>query len=173
MPNYNTSTGISYGVIALNSLADWFNDEMYDLDSPEEREAFNEFIQETAADLVREKKLDFDDLDCESGDEQQAIADCDPDILQNLVEAADHHVIDSFWAGTDFGTFRREGIVDGVSISTSELGGAILVWVIESPHIGRYAPCSPCIPGAGDLDSPDPDGIECYDVPPGWRMIEE
>lgn len=29
--------------------------------------------------------------------------------------------------------------------------------------------CSPCVPNAGSLDSVNPNGYECYDVPADWR----
>jgi len=36
------------------------------------------------------------------------------------------------------------------------LGGAPLIWVTRSEYITWAAPCSPCVPNAGDLDSPRP-----------------
>ena len=33
------------------------------------------------------------------------------------------------------------------------LGGAPLIWVARSPFVTYCAPCSPCVPNAGDLDS--------------------
>mgnify|MGYP007063752762 CR=1 FL=1 len=59
--------------------------------------------------------------------------------------------------------------VDGMKLGASCLGGAYLIWVYESPHTARVRECSPCIPGAGDLDSPDIDhGMECYSVSQDW-----
>jgi len=53
---------------------------------------------------------------------------------------------------------------------TTWLGGALLVWIFESPFIVRARVCSPCVPGAGDLDHIDiEDGVDCYDVPNDWR----
>lgn len=45
------------------------------------------------------------------------------------------------------------------------LGGAALIWVIKSPETAFANLCSPCCPGAGNLDSLDPDGYECYAIP--------
>jgi hypothetical protein len=57
---------------------------------------------------------------------------------------------------------------EGLKLELGWLGGAALVWVIESPHQTHARQCSPCVPNAGDLDSPDPDGVECYTLPGEW-----
>lgn len=56
----------------------------------------------------------------------------------------------------------------GMKLLLSYLGGAPLVWVLESPHTTMCAPCSPCVPGAGDLDNQHTDGVEAYTLPPDW-----
>jgi len=54
------------------------------------------------------------------------------------------------------------------------LGGAPLIWVIQSPVTTTCRRCSPCVPNAGNLDSPDPDGgITCYDIPPDWKNQDD
>lgn len=35
----------------------------------------------------------------------------------------------------------------------SHLGGAPLIWVVESPYVTYCRTCSPCVPNAGDLDN--------------------
>jgi hypothetical protein len=63
----------------------------------------------------------------------------------------------------------HEGIYQGVKYSTSWLGGALNVWVFESPHITNLArQASPCVPGAAILDTLD-GNVTGYDVPPSWR----
>jgi hypothetical protein len=58
---------------------------------------------------------------------------------------------------------------EGVTVSVTTLGGAPLVFIMESPVIVKARPCSPCVPNAGDLDNLDPDyGIECYGLPEDW-----
>ena len=61
-----------------------------------------------------------------------------------------------------------EAEVDGMKLGLSWLGGAPFVWVYESPHTTHARECSPCVPHAGDLDSKDPGGFECYDLPVDW-----
>ena len=62
---------------------------------------------------------------------------------------------------------------DGMRLGLSYLGGAALVWVFDSKHTARVRQCSPCVPGAGDLNNPDPDGMECYTLPPAWFDEDE
>ena len=53
-----------------------------------------------------------------------------------------------------------------VHFRTLWLGGAPLVLTTESPWVARCAPCSPCVPNAGDLDAPSDDGMLAYCPPP-------
>ena len=62
---------------------------------------------------------------------------------------------------------------DGVKGRTSYLGGALNLWIFESPVVGKFAEYSPCVPGAGNLDQPDEDGVETYTVPPDWLWNRE
>ena len=57
-------------------------------------------------------------------------------------------------------------------VMTTWVGGAQQLWVMSSPHVTRALPCSPCVPQCGDLSSVDDGGIQCYDVPPEWRVSE-
>jgi hypothetical protein len=61
---------------------------------------------------------------------------------------------------------------DGMKLELSYLGGAPLVFVLQSPYISRARECSPCVPNAGDLDSKDADGVECYDLPADWYRTD-
>ena len=72
---------------------------------------------------------------------------------------------------------RHERILDGVHCQTTWVGGAIHVWVFQSPYVSTYRPCSPCMPGAHDIHhdddtfmldgTPQRDGLG-YTVPPDW-----
>lgn len=62
---------------------------------------------------------------------------------------------------------------DGMKLELSYLGGAALIFVLESPSTTRARPCSPCVPGAGDLNSKDASGIECYDLIPSWYGADD
>jgi len=57
---------------------------------------------------------------------------------------------------------------DGMSLGLNYLGGAALVWVYKSPVTAKCSFCSPCCPGAGDLDNKRDDGVETYSLPDEW-----
>ncbi len=62
---------------------------------------------------------------------------------------------------------RIEGIFENVHYGTSWLGGALLFYCFQSPYIThKAAQCSPCVPGAGDLDSLG--HFTSYTFPPEW-----
>ena len=61
----------------------------------------------------------------------------------------------------------HQGLYEGVKYRTVWLGGALLVCVIDSPHRGKFAKCSPCLPGA--LDGDTPGDYEGFDVPEDWK----
>ena len=62
------------------------------------------------------------------------------------------------------------GSYEGVSYSSSWLGGALNFFIFESPVITKCALCSPCVPGAGDLGSEGE--FEAYGVPDNWLKEE-
>ena len=62
---------------------------------------------------------------------------------------------------------------DGMKLGLSYLGGAPLVWVFESDYVVNAPACSPCVPGAGDLDSRGASSggsVRCYGLPPEWKV---
>ncbi len=65
-----------------------------------------------------------------------------------------------------------EGVYEGVTYIISYLGGAPIVWIIESPLIGHFYLCSPCCPGACNGGSRNSKGLMGYDVPPDWLFVE-
>ena len=150
--NINPETGIRYGIIAANSL------------DPE---------------LVSELQMNGKDLHWE-----EALADLRKQIEHEvnqgvlaLEDADDEYAIreellaDDFYDDEPAHSFD----VDGVKGQTTWLGGGLMVWCFESPHTGTFQLCSPCVPGACDLDSPvnplrETIGHIGYDVPPTWRM---
>jgi hypothetical protein len=65
----------------------------------------------------------------------------------------------------DNDTYRYER--DGYVLETSSLG----IYVTRSPYYTFAAFCSPCCPGAGDLDSPRltaESGVKTYCLGPEW-----
>lgn len=69
---------------------------------------------------------------------------------------------------TQFDEEEYEYITETEQYLLSYLGGAPMIWAMKTPFLTKARLCSPCVPNAGDLDSPDPDGYECYAVEPDW-----
>lgn len=177
--NKNPDNGIAYGLIAVNSLdPDLFEDllsfgtDRSFIEAREEilrrLEAEADLIEDECAAAAREVAYHMSDREHESfvdAAAQKAYAklgyeDRDGFIAARLADETEHLTIEE-------PVF--EGTHDGVDWRTAWLGGAQLLWALRSPVVGRFQPCSPCAPGAADLDTPCPDGIEGYDVPAGWR----
>ena len=62
--------------------------------------------------------------------------------------------------------------IDEMKLEMNHLGGALLVWVMKSPHITQCRECSPCVPRAGDLSAKDEHGFDTYDLPKDWYLDE-
>lgn len=181
MPNYNTDTGLPFGVISFNRLAEWCNQDL--------------FFGDGARDLSYEEALEGLKAEAKAAWAEQlelaeiAAAETDPCMGSSGVE----HFIDRFMAdalGSDdeedfISNYIEkhaehisidepiiEGTCDGVSYRISWLGGAPLLFVFDSPYRTFADKCSPCVPGACSLDSLNPAGFECYDVPPSWRRSD-
>lgn len=128
MTNTNPETGIPYGVVAMNNLADW---------------VFDEFLYHG----------NNDSYDAALAEWRAENPDADEEEFSDFYEGEEENY-----------SLEKDGLVLGLSY----LGGAPMIWVFQSPHTTTVRPCSPCVPGAGDLDTPDPDGMECYTLPPDW-----
>ena len=146
--NINPTTGIRYGVIALNDLdQDVVTDLLYgigvtDVSSNEAAvEARKVFTKQAEDDGIPEDERE-DWIDQQVDREMEAL---------------------------EIGESVFEGELDGVKYRTFWLGGSHMIFVFESPVTGHFRLCSPCIPNAADLSNPDPDGYEGYDVPANWR----
>jgi len=162
MANVNTKTGISYGVVNGNAVP-YLLDEIF---------SSGESLTYAAAraDLIEKIRGALEQIADDSGafgDRIKRIADaCDPEeIAQAMLDAglADHWEFDEeeheYSESTEFGE---------VHYLQSYLGGAPLIWITESPYVAYARGCSPCVPGAGDLDNlMDADnGDLCYCCPP-------
>lgn len=141
-PNVNELTGIRYGIISANSLD-------------------GELVQ----DLLY---YEGEDLSWKEAEEEIKIAMRE----EGVTEEDWDRTLDDRLSDVYIDEPIVEGECEGVKYCTSWLGGALHFWIFESPRIGLYSECSPCCPNAGNLDSPNDDGVECYDVPEGWRVDE-
>lgn len=150
-PNINRRTGIAYGYIAALALDPEIVERL--LFGAQARDlAFEEFCEEVSAEVeiaAAENGVSLDDPSYEGW--------CEREIERRLeaYEPPDELSI--------------EGRYEGVTYRTSYLGGALNLWILDSPHVTNKARrASPCVPGAAILDVLD--GSEFgYDVPADWR----
>lgn len=145
MHNRNPETGIRYGYISANSLnSDLVNDLQMrgrDVHWEEAKEELWASIKSVCKDYMFDSASDrVADLACEE-------------------------MSDDFYDDEPI----HEGELDGVKYRTSWLGGALHIWIFDSPYTGYFDECSPCVPGAGLLTSENPNGVLTYDVPKEWR----
>ena len=155
MPNYNPESGVPYGVIACNSLESDLVDALWYTHGTDlsYEEAMRE-LRECVAAQMRDEE--------ENGECPVRSVDDFNDELDDIIEQRAEHI--------EIDEPTIEGEYEGVQYHISWLGGAPLLWVFKSPHINPHAQCSPCVPGAGDLDSEG--DVLCYDVPDDWRRDE-
>lgn len=170
--NVNLETGIAYGYISANSL---HPDIVQDLQDNGTDVYYEDALKEAQRDAAETKEAQ-DEAKADADDSQWDELDVDEIFDRTLA------YLQANWSGSKFEQkFNddyqpdepvHEGEKDGVKYRTSWLGGALNVWVFESPFTCKTVPCSPCVPGAGDLDNVGKGDYECYDVPPNWRDEE-
>lgn len=177
--NVNPETGIRYGVISANNVPELHNTIITCGDS----QSWNNFQSELRDDVQaildtqdEEKEAAIakflDDRDIEYGHEREELKESlleqisenenSEDTLDLIVENLSER---SHWE-CDQEEYEYE--TETESYYLGYLGGAPLIWVYKSPELTKVRLCSPCIPNGGDLDSPDPNGEECYAVPVEW-----
>ena len=143
--NVDRTTGIRYGVISQHSLGDsWLED----------------------------ARPDYGDPTCPlCGVTVAPDNDCDEDYpaykphgCADYVCHACKHTIDSEWVFGDepIGYFYQDYKYTLESCLDSD------VMVLKSPYYTYAQFCSPCVPGAGNLNSPMTDGIKTYCLGPEW-----
>ena len=181
--NINPETGIRYGYISGSSIhSDILDTIMYsvgtdlsfneaELEAKAEIEREAEEIEEEARIAISERG-GYTDREAEDALEEEIEAaynrlgydDREDFVDRRLSRAMDHVYIEE-----PINEFEYEGVKG----RTSWLGGACNLWIFESPHTGMYQECSPCVPGAGNLDQPFEWGVLTYDVPADWRVKED
>ncbi len=151
MTNTNPETGIRYGIISALDLHQDIIDE----------------LQAVGTDVHWEKTIE--DIRCRLRS-----------VLDDYVHGGIAKQLEEDWIEQFRDVEGRyddepvhEGTHCGVNYRTTWIGGALHVWVFDSPHTGLFAECSPCVPCAGNLDYPDSNGVLTYDVPPEWRWADE
>jgi len=109
-------------------------------------------------------------IDLETGIRYGVIAlnNCNPDWLNEFEPYYGEESIElDDYAEPISWSYDRDGIKAEYSADGSWL------FVFKSPVVVRCNYCSPCVPGAGDLDNPNPEGIEAYGLPNDCLWSEE
>lgn len=184
MPNCNTVTGVSYGVLQGNHVPQ-LDQDIFEFGEDISFEAWKEELKETVKNVLEDPELPDhpEDENRHFAARYQAMRE----LILNLLHAADIAVFGDNealvrrcmnYANVNAGTFEIEEIYEEVleegaeSYSCEEpeheytdgathylrghLGGAALIWVTQSLYVTPCRTCSPCVPGAGDLDSTCP-----------------
>jgi|GEM_PF-2170210 len=189
MANTNPTTGIRYGVIAMNSIdPDVANELWY---GPG---AVDMSYENACAEARKEAAREFDNL-LESA--EVAAYEIDPGMSDSereafierwFEEAGEFHDQEAFVdARVDyFGDQCQidepviEGKYEGIDYMIDWLGGAPLLWVFEGPIGWANELCSPCVPNAANLDGGFGTGevaddcrvYPCYVIPRDWLAKE-
>jgi len=142
--NIDTTTGIRYGVISQHSLAEWFFDEF-------EAQYGEPHCPECGEVVGYVSDIDYNDTDYTKYRQHG----CD-----DLVCHTCKHTIDSAYCFPDepIGHELKDEEYHAIDCLDSD------VMILRSPYY-TYAPfCSPCVPGAGNLDDAMPDWCEPHGV---------
>lgn len=193
LPNFNHETGFAYGVLAENksesvlSLGEDIRTHgvdlsyQYAIDSVRssfdhhlaDPEGYDTTTEEGAVDFI-EAFLRQEQIGFQTNRHPMARAltqeHWDPDTgwdTEGLWENLLGPISEDIAQGLDESEYEYEA-EDGTAYLIGWLGGAPLIWVVRSEYVTTTRPCSPCVPGAGDLDSAtdELDGTLCHCPPP-------
>ncbi len=170
LTNINHATGIRFGVISPHSVAP---DSLQDVYDRGENQSYAASVKEAKDRITFVLREVFDGLGVLPYDYRNGTNTPKADAyLAPIVESV-WDDIEQDWNGNyegDNDQYRFES--DGYVIETSSLG----LYVIQSPFYTYAAFCSPCCPGAGDLDSPRltaESGVKTYCLGPDWFDNED
>lgn len=162
MPNYNLNTGLAFGVVSFNNLQPWCLDALFYGDQAKDlswEAALEELKAEGRAQfdhLLDQAEIAASETDGGMSDtererfiesffvEREALTDRD-EFVEAYVERGRESI--------DISEPIIEGVYDGISYLISWLGGAPLLYSLDGPAGVAVSACSPCVPGAADLDS--------------------
>jgi hypothetical protein len=130
MSNFNETVGIRYGVISPHSISSWSLDEIY-------QNGTDPIYEELKNDLIDPIRKHLNNFGFSVGQIDEVL---DP-LIDNFNESYESD---------------GSGIMDysdkeyDLHVSGDNFG----IFVMRSPYYTWCKPCSPCAPGAGDLDNP-------------------
>jgi hypothetical protein len=149
--NRDPVTGIRYGIISLRSLGEFaFEDiEQHGIDQD-----FEEFQQRIKAEIDSALRPVLKDYVLSSRIDK---------LIENAQDDALEEASDCYQQPSDWVRYHYER--DGYVLQVTGDGN---LFVIKSPFVTNAQYCSPCVPGAGNLDSPCDSGPECYALGLDW-----
>jgi hypothetical protein len=165
LTNIDHESGIRYGVIHTHSVG---SDALRDVYDHGDNLTYKAAVDDARAQITHALTGVLDNLGVLPYVSRYAPTSADKQRQQSAVDA----VVDSVWEAIEQDwndqyeenedTYRYEQ--DGYVIETSSLG----VFVLKSPFYTFAAFCSPCAPGAGNLDSTAGDGAKTYCLGRDW-----
>jgi len=147
--NIDLETGVRYGIIAMNSL-DGSGWETMASGDDLDFEAFKREVCSTLRTAI------------EGVLEQHRLDGCN-DALGIAQDTVDNLEFDSYESSGDCTRYSLRR--DGYALTTTADGN---LFVIKSPYYTFAQYCSPCVPGAGNLDVPSGDGPKTYCLASDW-----
>lgn len=175
--NTNSETGIRFGVIYANRVP-WLHEEIVTNGDSITYRNFQQALADRVRYALTEEDGDLKDVlddyymrDHAQEEILQYVNEYQGDWSEQEIEEVSEQIIEELNNSgvTCFDEEEYEYEKDDEQYLLSFQGGAPTIWVIKSPVMTKTRLCSPCVPNAGDLSSPDPeDGYECYAVPIEW-----
>lgn len=161
--------GIAYGVVSMNSLQEWVFDEF-----------FHSGVNVTELEIAEDFDANWEAEENQAYIEWQAEnpgytakAEENWEAEREDIDAARERFFETLEIEEPSYTLET---AEGLQLALGWLGGAPLVWVIDSPETTVAPACSPCVPNAGDLDNRAPRGshdfagVICFDLPADWYL---
>jgi hypothetical protein len=145
--NRDAETGIRYGIISQHSVNCYAMDDVY---THGEDVGYTAAIEELKDSLQKGFRHVMENLGLKPDDD-------------DLSDMADNVMQDQDWERDESGPYAYE--FEGLTVQTTSDNN---LWVFKSPVYTRAQFCSPCVPGAGNLDTFCPDGPKTYCLAADW-----
>lgn len=158
--NIDHATGIRYGVISQRSLNSDAADDIWQNGENLSHKAAVDDVKSQLKSALEPILDDIGVLPYVWNGEEKVQDDYVTDVVDKVWDSIEQDFNDRYEESDDQYRYESEGYI----IETSSLG----LYIIKSPYVTRARFCSPCAPGAGDLDSPDTNGVLTYCLGSDW-----
>ena len=147
--NIDKETGIRYGVIGYNSISSeaFFEEVIYN----GRNLSYENFLKESTEEITTKLEEVLRDY----------LYGGDPEwIVNHIKENIEESLSEQYEENDDCYLYEKDGYI----IETTDLG----LYILKSPFITFTQFCSPCCPGAGNLDFPIKGGVPTYCLGEDW-----